>query len=343
MFSTRRYIILLTLILPAINLPAQNITGTWEGDLDGYEFLQVNVIQNGDKLCGYTWDYLYADQKDHCKAYFEGRYDRRQRKWILTGTSFFENSGNHILMVLNLKLKKDKGEEILEERPTLQSILKSLTQGFDSFDNTWPPQQQIVATGQNVYLKKVSDKPSRIMEKMQDCLDKTKPDTLTKVVVSEKPKDSLPSEVKITIPKKQADSLQEVVAAPVIKTTDSISIPAALNQRKNVEQSHITIDVKTVTLKVYDNGIIDGDTVSIFYNGRMLLSHQLLSEKPIEINLDLDENQTRHEIVLFAENLGSIPPNTALVVITAGDKRYELFASSSLQENAVLVFDYKPK
>ncbi len=75
----------------------------------------------------------------------------------------------------------------------------------------------------------------------------------------------------------------------------------------------------------------------------MLLSHQLLSEKAIEINLELNDRQTRHEITLFAENLGSIPPNTALIVITAGEKRYELFASASLQENAVLVFDYRPK
>ncbi|MEO6540012.1 MAG: hypothetical protein ABIN74_03430, partial [Ferruginibacter sp.] len=95
--------------------------------------------------------------------------------------------------------------------------------------------------------------------------------------------------------------------------------------------------------KVYDNALIDGDTVSIFYNDKLLLTHKLLSEKAIEINLELDEKQTHHEIVLFAENLGSIPPNTALVVITAGEKRYELFASASLEENAVLVFDYRPK
>jgi hypothetical protein len=88
---------------------------------------------------------------------------------------------------------------------------------------------------------------------------------------------------------------------------------------------------------------MDGDTVSILYNGKMLLTHQLLSEKGIELNIELDEKQTSHEITLFAENLGSIPPNTALIVITAGTRRYELFASASLEENAVLVFEYKPK
>jgi hypothetical protein len=88
---------------------------------------------------------------------------------------------------------------------------------------------------------------------------------------------------------------------------------------------------------------VDGDTVSIFYNGRLLVNKQRLSEKPIVLNIELDEKAALHEITLFAENLGSIPPNTALVVVTAGDKRYELHASSSLEENAVLIFEYKRK
>jgi hypothetical protein len=46
---------------------------------------------------------------------------------------------------------------------------------------------------------------------------------------------------------------------------------------------------------------------------------------------------------MFAENLGSIPPNTALIVVTAGNKRYELRSKASLEENAVLLFEYKTK
>lgn len=120
-------------------------------------------------------------------------------------------------------------------------------------------------------------------------------------------------------------------------------ISKTLDQRKNKEQSRITVGVKTINLKVYDNAIIDGDTVSIYYNGKLLVNKKLLTVNAINIDLELDENQTRHEIILFAENLGSIPPNTALIVITAGEKRYELFASASLEENAVLVFDYRPR
>ena len=129
----------------------------------------------------------------------------------------------------------------------------------------------------------------------------------------------------------------------VIKKPDALLIPEQMAKRKNTKEGHVVVNTKIITLNVYDNGIVDGDTVSIFLNGKLLLSHQQISEKPIVINIELDENIVSNEIILFAENLGCIPPNTALVVVTAGDKRYELFSKANLEENAVLVFEYKPK
>jgi hypothetical protein len=50
---------------------------------------------------------------------------------------------------------------------------------------------------------------------------------------------------------------------------------------------------------------------------------------------------SHHEFVMVANNLGSIPPNTALMVITTGGKRYELFISSDEKKNAKVVIDFK--
>jgi len=44
---------------------------------------------------------------------------------------------------------------------------------------------------------------------------------------------------------------------------------------------------------------------------------------------------------MVANNLGSIPPNTSIMIITANNKRYEVFISSSEQENAKVVIDLK--
>jgi hypothetical protein len=346
----KRYIISLSLFLLAIDLPAQNITGTWEGDLENDQFLRLNIIQTGDMICGYTYDHVRADQRSFCKAFFEGYYDKVNKKLVIAGKYFLQNSGGHILMNLSLNYKKVKGVEILEIKPTAASVLSGMMFSFGMIEED-PYQSE--SSVQYAKIKKVSDQPYEITELMKDCIaqDKKKTDTVVKVIPPKK-KDSIAPVVK-TIPPKRKDSIPPIVKIeppkakdslppPVIVKKENPPLPKTVTERKNKEQSRITVDVKSINLKVYDNAIVDGDTVSILYNGKILLSHKLLSEKGIEINLELDDHQTRHEIILFAENLGSIPPNTALVVITAGTKRYELFASASLEENAVLVFDYRP-
>ncbi len=131
------------------------------------------------------------------------------------------------------------------------------------------------------------------------------------------------------------------VAVPPVKKDTVINYQ---NQsiRKNTVFGRIPVSVKNITLNIFDNGTIDGDSISIYYNNKLLVSNRRLSEKPITLELMLDDKAPQHEIVLFANNLGSIPPNTALIVVNAGDKRFELYSSASLTENAVLVFEYKP-
>lgn len=126
----------------------------------------------------------------------------------------------------------------------------------------------------------------------------------------------------------------------MIKDTAVLLIPDEMAKREKSEQAHITVNSKKISLQIYDNGDTDGDSVSIFFNGRLLMSHQVVSEKPITLELELDLNTPKNEIILFAENLGSIPPNTALVIVNAGNKRYELFSNADLKKNAVLIIEY---
>lgn len=126
-------------------------------------------------------------------------------------------------------------------------------------------------------------------------------------------------------------------APPVVKNE---TMPAG---RKNNVIKRIPVSVSNITLNIFDNGTIDGDSISVFYNNKLLVGNRALSTNPIVVNLQLDEKAPQHEIVLFAHNLGSIAPNTALIVVNAGKQRFELYSSASLTENAVLVFEYKGK
>ena len=346
MLLLKKYLCFLLLAFVVTHATAQNLTGTWEGELSNDQFLQLNIIQTGDKICGYTFDHVKADSASYCKAFFEGRFDRGRQVLFITGQYFLKNSGTHTLMRLELHYDREDGAEVL-----LQDLPLSPESSGNSFfrflDSAFSRLQSLfggpdpVDSSDYVRLKKVSDQPYEFIDLMQDCIARDKKKTDVVIKSKNPPKDSLP--VIKNIPDKPKDSLPVIVQAPPEKKKDTAAIPKTVNERINKEQSRITVNTKHITLKVYDNAIVDGDTVSILYNGKILLAHQRLTEKGIEIKLELDEKQTRHEITLFAENLGSIPPNTALIVITAGDKRYELFAKASLEENAVLVFDYVPK
>ncbi|MBD0289520.1 MAG: hypothetical protein ICV79_29490, partial [Flavisolibacter sp.] len=57
--------------------------------------------------------------------------------------------------------------------------------------------------------------------------------------------------------------------------------------------------------------------------------------------ITIDAAHPHHELVMVAENLGSIPPNTSLMIITTGTQRYEVFISSTEQKNAKVAFDLK--
>ena len=131
-------------------------------------------------------------------------------------------------------------------------------------------------------------------------------------------------------------------AAPTPAAVKKDSV-ATVASRKNTVFSRIPVNVKNITLDIFDNGTIDGDTISVYYNNKLLVGNRGLTDKALTVQLMLDDKATQHEIVMFAHNLGSIAPNTATIVVKAGDKRYELHSSASLTENAVLVLEYKPK
>jgi hypothetical protein len=116
-----------------------------------------------------------------------------------------------------------------------------------------------------------------------------------------------------------------------------------LKQRQNELFETITTSAREINISFYDNGEIDGDTISVYDNNRLLVKNKGLSAKPITLTIQLDENELEHEIVMVAQNLGSIPPNTALMMVQAGDQRYTVRLSSTEQKNAMVRFRYQPK
>lgn len=113
------------------------------------------------------------------------------------------------------------------------------------------------------------------------------------------------------------------------------------NREKDVVET-ITIDTSDIKIELYDNGEIDGDTVTVFMNNTLLLYKKQLTDRPLTLNVTAFPN-TEYELMMYADNLGRIPPNTSLMVITAGKKRYELRITATEQKSAVVRFTYQKK
>ncbi|MBL0184085.1 MAG: hypothetical protein IPP96_18100 [Chitinophagaceae bacterium] len=125
-------------------------------------------------------------------------------------------------------------------------------------------------------------------------------------------------------------------------TDDKKPAETKFEKRNSDVLKTIEIDNKTFTVDLYDNGEIDGDSISLFFNGKLILSHKRLSDKALSLKLNIDETRDLNELVMYAENLGTIPPNTALMVVNDGDNRYEVRISSDLQKSGVIRFIHKP-
>jgi hypothetical protein len=117
--------------------------------------------------------------------------------------------------------------------------------------------------------------------------------------------------------------------------------PLILKTRENALVKRIETEAGEIKMEIYDNGQIDGDSVTIYHNNTLIKSHMRLSQKPITITIDVDASQPHHEIIMVADNLGTIPPNTSVMIITTATNRYELFISSNEQKNAKVVFDLR--
>jgi len=146
----------------------------------------------------------------------------------------------------------------------------------------------------------------------------------------------------ITAPAPIAPVTKEVPQTfqPAPEKQQDIPIASDINYEKrntNLLQT-ITIENPTIRVALYDNGIVDGDSISLFYNNKLILSHQRLSETAITLTLNVNTNKQVNDLTMYAENLGEIPPNTALMVVTDGDKRYEIPVTSDLKNSGTVRF-----
>jgi hypothetical protein len=138
----------------------------------------------------------------------------------------------------------------------------------------------------------------------------------------------------VWLEKKANEDTKQTNSKPVDKNLERKSDIQNVVEISNAEKDSILIEL-------YDNGIIDNDSASLYLDDSLLLYKQFVSNKPVSLYITLDKQRPLSKLKLAAESLGSIPPCTALMIITTKKKRYEINVSSSFNSNGVVEFFLK--
>jgi len=130
---------------------------------------------------------------------------------------------------------------------------------------------------------------------------------------------------------------KEVVTVPVKEKEIVIKSPTEVVKRETEVIRTVLFKSDSLVISLYDNGEIDGDTVSLVLNGNVILSKQGLTDKAIRKTIAASQIGDSSKLVLYAENLGRIPPNSGLLILQDGNERYQIRFSGDLQKNSAVI------
>jgi len=141
----------------------------------------------------------------------------------------------------------------------------------------------------------------------------------------------------------KAPTVNEISTSPKTNATKSSGqiLPWVLVGRENKLVKQVIVNSPSISIDLYDNGTIDNDTIMVFDNKILLLENKRLSYKATHFEVNFNKDNNRHEIIIVAHNLGTVPPNTALMVVKDGTSRQEIYITSTLSVNAMIIFEQK--
>lgn len=305
---------------------AQQVTGVWEGRINNNK-VEVKIIQKGDSLTGTS--YYYATTGAHRRYTIKGYFDAQTNEvvwWddqlitsqagspgkipLLSVADFNCPGGNEMHLDGKAAPKDDRGPK------GTVSLIKIPTA---LFSDEW---DYVI----NNYTIGAND-----------------PEIIDSI--------GLIAATPFPVPEMNHEEKSVSVAPPVFKPlpspeivfmpTSPVPLPVQtieekFTTRKKVFTKEIMLEGDSVELRFYDNAQIDGDSISLFLNDDLIFTHVRLTEKPYTIKLPVRALKDSNELIMVAENLGSIPPNTSYMVAIVGENRYDAFLASTENSSAMI-------
>lgn len=340
--------LLLACITPSAN--AQKVTGKWYGagfvdmeQVTNNYLCELLLIQNGNTVTG---EFNYYFRNGYFSNKIKGTFTNDSRYLYISLMPIMYNRTVNTINGVDCPMH---GEFTLKVARTGSS----LSGNFVSDDL-----HKYACAPLKVTLKKLLDTDPTLKDKLAATknLDSLLED---EDEVKAPAKVDTPKAV-INAPKIDTPKTTAVVTPPVARDTSNVittpkttgSIPTQINaiplsiaadaERKVTLRATTTEKILEVTddsvrVDVYDNAVLDYDTISVFFNKKLVSYKQLLQVKePIRFYVHVNDDETKNDLVMYAENLGLIPPNSAIMIITDSGHRYEVSLTSDYQKNAAI-------
>jgi archaellum component FlaG (FlaF/FlaG flagellin family) len=161
---------------------------------------------------------------------------------------------------------------------------------------------------------------------------------------------SNPAEIKNNLPGNNPQTSTPASAPPEVKSISRVNIPVTntgaakeISEREFDKPAVIEFASDSLVLALYDNGEVDGDTVSVLLNGEVIIPRQCLKTVAFKKTIYISPEELQVNIVLYAENLGIYPPNTGLLVIFDGEDRHNVRFSADFKKNSAIILKRKRK
>jgi hypothetical protein len=368
-----RSTLLLFLCIISVQLSAQNLTGRWQGSF---------IANGDALINNYTYELVINENASHqitaqtitrkgdqfyASAFAKGTHSTRTQLVQIDETSFEQikiaNELEACLMSNFLTYKIIDGHEILEGTYMSTVIGGQRNCGSGKVFLEKVPSLLAVSTPK-VESKNIDTQKKKPLIAQKTITNKNPtpsisikinaPNTIKNASISanKTPPSVDKKNIQATVnPIVETDTDEVIVENETISTTtvaqnsirnQPINLPWVLVGRENKLVKKIITNSKMISIDLFDNGTIDNDTIIVFDNKKLLVSKKRLSYKAIHLEFNFTENIREHEVIIVAHNMGTVPPNTALLLFKDGKNRQEYFITSTNKINAKLLIVYEP-
>jgi hypothetical protein len=323
-------------LLISFHIQAQPITGVWKGKM-GNSRVELKLVRKGDSLIGTSY---YYDSKSSYRRYsIKGYFDDQKNDVIWWDDVLIEEHGAHHFIGTSLQpdallavadfncpgegVMKLDGKSSLKDDDKKEKKELHLVKGnpVPLFPDEWDFLIENYAYGVNH--PEIVDSIERYAFNPEPSSGQTDP---------AQPSQPMSPEANVSIAPPHTNSIIPPAILPPSQQTNE----ERFTNTTKILQNVIPLKGDSIELRFYDNAEIDGDSIAVFLNGHLLKEHILLAEQAYIMKISVKDLQQDNELVMVAENLGTIPPNTSLMVAVVEDKKYEAHLESTMGSSALV-------